>query len=52
MNFFELSKLEANQIRPNKEPFIISELMNDISSKYHLLARDKKIKLTAIYLKN
>jgi hypothetical protein len=51
MNFFELSKLEANQIRPNKEPFIISELMNDISSKY-LLARDKKIKLTAIYLKN
>jgi signal transduction histidine kinase len=42
---FELSKLEANQIRPNKEPFIISELMNDISSKYHLLARDKKIKI-------
>jgi hypothetical protein len=31
MNFFELSKLEANQIRPNKEPFIISELMNDIA---------------------
>tara|TARA_R110000868_G_scaffold16710_1_gene74312 strand:- start:320 stop:1789 length:1470 start_codon:yes stop_codon:yes gene_type:complete len=42
---FELSKLEANQIRPNKEPFIISELMNDISSKYHLLARNKKIQI-------
>ncbi|MBE0391240.1 ATP-binding protein [Flavobacterium sp. PL002] len=40
---FELSKLEANQIRPNKEAFIISELVNDISSKYHLIAHNKKI---------
>ncbi|MCG9793283.1 sensor histidine kinase [Flavobacterium algicola] len=40
---FELSKLEANQIRPNKEAFIISELLNDISSKYQLMARNKKI---------
>lgn len=42
---FELSKLEADQIRPNKEPFIISELMSDISSKYHLIAHNKKIKI-------
>ncbi|MCW2121186.1 sensor histidine kinase [Flavobacterium sp. 7A] len=42
---FELSKLEANQIRPQKEPFIISELVNDISSKYQIIAIDKKIKI-------
>lgn len=42
---FELSKLEANQIRPHKEPFIISELVNDISSKYQMIAFDKKIKI-------
>lgn len=40
---FELSKLEANQIRPQKEPFIISELVNDISSKYQIIALEKKI---------
>jgi signal transduction histidine kinase len=40
---FELSKLEANQVKPKKEPFIISELVSDISSKYQLIARDKSI---------
>ncbi len=42
---FELSKLEANQIKPNKEPFIISELVNDIGTKYHIIAQNKKIKI-------
>ena len=40
---FELSKLEANQVKPRKEPFFISELVNDISSKYQLIAKDKNI---------
>ena len=40
---FELSKLEANQVQAKKEPFIISELVSDISSKYQLIAETKKI---------
>ncbi|HEY6975792.1 MAG TPA: HAMP domain-containing sensor histidine kinase [Chitinophagaceae bacterium] len=42
---FELSKLEANQVQPVKEPFFISELVSDISNKYQLLAKDKRITL-------
>jgi signal transduction histidine kinase len=42
---FELSKLEANQVQPVKEPFFISELVSDISNKYQLLAKDKSITL-------
>ena len=40
-----MSRLEANQVRPTKEPFFISELVNDISSKYQLIAKDKSITL-------
>lgn len=42
---FELSKLEANQVQPIKEPFLMSELVSDISSKYQLIAKDKSITL-------
>jgi signal transduction histidine kinase len=40
---FELSKLEANQVETHKEPFIISELVSDITNKYQLAARNKNI---------
>jgi signal transduction histidine kinase len=40
---FELSKLEANQVKAKKEPFIIGELVSDITSKYHLMAESKNI---------
>lgn len=40
---FELSKLEANQIKPSKEAFIISELVNDIGTKYSIIAKTKNI---------
>ena len=40
---FEYSKLEANQIQPEKEPFFIAELAQDIFQKYQLLAKDKGI---------
>ncbi len=49
---FELSKLEANQVKPKKEPFIISELVSDISSKYHLLARTKNITIATVLSKD
>ncbi|RDY58816.1 sensor histidine kinase [Flagellimonas nanhaiensis] len=42
---FEYSKLEANQIEPEKEPFLISELANDIHRNYSLLAEKKNIDL-------
>ena len=42
---FELSKLEANQVQPMREPFFISELVSDISGKYQLIAQDKRITL-------
>ena len=42
---FEYSKLEANQIQPEKEPFLISELANDIHRNYSLLAEKKQIDL-------
>ena len=40
---FEYSKLEANQIEPEKEPFLISELANDIHRNYQVLAKKKNI---------
>jgi signal transduction histidine kinase len=48
---FELSKLEANQVKPLKEPFFISELVNDISSKYQLIAKNKNISITTFLSK-
>ncbi|NKI30544.1 sensor histidine kinase [Croceivirga thetidis] len=42
---FEYSKLEANQIQPNKEPFLISELANDVHRNYQVLAKKKNIEL-------
>lgn len=40
---FEYSKLEAKQIEPNKEPFFISELAQDVAAKYQILAEEKGI---------
>ncbi|MEN0050375.1 MAG: HAMP domain-containing sensor histidine kinase, partial [Bacteroidota bacterium] len=42
---FEYSKLEANQIEPEKEPFFIGELAQDVYSKYQILAKNKNIQL-------
>ena len=42
---FEYSKLEANQIVPKKEPFLITDLIQDIFMKYQILAKDKNIQL-------
>ena len=45
---FELSKLEANQVQAKKEPFIISELVSDISNKYQLVAQTKNISICLV----
>lgn len=40
---FEYSKLEARQIQPQKEPFFISDMAQDIFQKYQMLARKKGV---------
>lgn len=42
---FEYSKLEANQIEPQKEPFLIADLANDVRRNYEVLAKQKDITL-------
>lgn len=42
---FEYSKLQSMQIEPNKEPFFINELIQDISHKYQLIAKEKGIRI-------
>jgi signal transduction histidine kinase len=40
---FEYSKLEANQVQPEKELFFLNELVSDILMKYRLLADEKGV---------
>ena len=40
---FEYSKLEARQVEPQKEPFFIGELAQDVFQKYQMLAEEKEI---------
>jgi signal transduction histidine kinase len=42
---FEYSKLEANQVEPQKEQFLLTELVSDILMKYEMPAKEKKIDL-------
>jgi len=49
---FELSKLQANQVKPNKEPFSISELVYDIANKYRILSQKKGISINTVIAKN
>ena len=42
---FEYSKLEAKQIQPQKEPFFISELAQDVFQKYQILAKEKGVQM-------
>jgi len=42
---FELSKLEAKQVTPVKEPFFIHELIHDICQKFQILANEKDVKI-------
>jgi signal transduction histidine kinase len=42
---FEYSKLEANQVQPNKEQFLPGELVSDILMSYEILAKNRGITL-------
>ncbi|HTI92325.1 MAG TPA: HAMP domain-containing sensor histidine kinase [Puia sp.] len=43
---FEYSKLEANQVQPVREPFLLNELVSDILMKYDIMAQKKGITFT------
>lgn len=43
---FEYSKLEAEQVKPEKEPFPITDLAMDLIAKYQILAEEKKISIS------
>lgn len=49
---FEYSKLEAKQIKPQKEPFAIADLIYDIQSKYEVIAKEKNIDVKVLILGN
>lgn len=42
---FEYSKLEAKQVKPEKEPFAITDLAMDLVAKNQLLAESKEVEL-------
>ncbi len=46
-DLFDLSKLETGQIKLEKEPFLINELLQDASLKYTLPAKNRNIDLQA-----
>lgn len=45
---FEYSKLEAKQIKPNKEAFPITDLIYDLHAKYSVLTKEKNIDFDVI----
>jgi signal transduction histidine kinase len=47
-DLFELSKLEAHEIKPKKEPFFITELVQDVSQKHKLMAKEKNVTIVPV----
>ena len=47
-DLFELSKLEAKEVKPKKEPFFITELVQDVSQKHRLLAEEKNVTIVPV----
>lgn len=45
---FELSKLEARERQPEKEPFLLSDLLTEIFTNFQLLAEQKRIAFTCV----
>lgn len=45
---FEYSKLEAKQIKPNKEAFPVTDLIYDLHGKYTVLTKEKNISFDVV----
>lgn len=50
-DLFELSKLQAQQIKPHAEPFSIAELVYDIANKYRIISQKKGISINTVIAK-
>ncbi len=50
-DLFELSKLEAHQVKPQPEPFSIAELVYDIANKYRIISQKKGISVNTVIAK-
>jgi signal transduction histidine kinase len=44
-NLFELTKLDANEVRPNLEVFPITELVQDVAQKFELAAQQNNVRI-------
>ncbi len=51
-DLFELSKLEAQQVKPVAEPFSIAELVYDITDKYRIISRKKGVSVNTVIAKD
>ncbi len=49
---FELSKLQTNQVKLNKEPFSITELVSDVANKYRIISQKKGISINTFISKD
>lgn len=45
VELFELAKLEANEVQPQRESFSVAELVYDVAQKFNLRAQQKNIDL-------
>lgn len=45
---FELSRIEAVEFSPSKEPFVLSEIVQEVINTFQLIAIEKKIRLSCI----
>ncbi len=50
-DLFELSKLQAHQVKPHTEPFSIAELVYDIANKYRIISQKKGISINTVIAK-
>ena len=46
-DLFELSKLEARQVKPQSELFFMADLLQDVTQKYKLMAQERDITLSS-----
>ncbi len=51
-DLFELSKLQADQVKLSIEPFSISELIHDIANEYRLISQKNGVSINTIVSKN
>ncbi len=48
LQLFELSRLDASDARPEEEPFIFSEILQEITNSFSMSAAQKNIRLTCV----